>query len=268
MAAIELLDLEQAATAWTPTEWQRGLFPAEYRDDFLVLHDGVDARRFARSPWHAKRSGPRSISGRLIPDSTRVVTFVARSLDRLRGFDRFLQVADAVLRARPDTLIVIAGDPIVRRGLDVAFHNKDYPAHLMAQQPPADAGRLWFLGVATPGVVAEVLAAGDLHVAPGRPYPVARSTLEAMAAGCVVMASDTEPHREVIAHGETGLLVVGDDIGELARHALAVLDDPAAYRPLGDAAAAMVREKYSQDACLPRLAETLTGVAGICGRRP
>ena len=33
MAAIELLDLEQAALGWTPTEWQRGLFPAEYRDD-------------------------------------------------------------------------------------------------------------------------------------------------------------------------------------------------------------------------------------------
>ena len=56
MAAIELLDLEQTALGWTPTEWQRGLFPAEYRGDFLVLHDGVDTRRFARSAWHA--AGP------------------------------------------------------------------------------------------------------------------------------------------------------------------------------------------------------------------
>ena len=32
MAAIDLLDLEQAALAWTPTDWQRGLYPAEYRD--------------------------------------------------------------------------------------------------------------------------------------------------------------------------------------------------------------------------------------------
>ena len=91
MAAIELLDLEQAAMAWTPTEWQRGLFPAEYRDDFLVLHDGVDTRRFARSPWHADGRAVRDRSpAGSIPDSTRVVSFVARSLDRLRGFDRFL----------------------------------------------------------------------------------------------------------------------------------------------------------------------------------
>ncbi len=78
MAAIELLDLEQAALGWTPTDWQRGLFPAEYRDDFLVLHDGVDTRRFARSPWHAAGKGARTIAGRTIPDATRVVTFVAR----------------------------------------------------------------------------------------------------------------------------------------------------------------------------------------------
>ena len=72
--------------------------------------------------------------------------------------------------------------------------------------PPVDPERLWFLGGRPPTVVAEVLAASDLHVAPGRPYPVARSLLEAMAAGCVVLAVDTEPHREVISHGQTGLL--------------------------------------------------------------
>ena len=150
MAAIDLLDLEQASLGWTPTHWQRDLFPAEYRDEFLVLHDGVDTRRFARSPWHATGTGPRSIAGRVIPDETRVVSFVARSLDRLRGFDRFLAVANALLQARADVLCVVVGDPIVRRGLDVDFHNRDYPAHLLAQQAPFDPDRLWFLGPSTP----------------------------------------------------------------------------------------------------------------------
>jgi glycosyltransferase involved in cell wall biosynthesis len=90
---------------------------------------------------------------------------------------------------------------------------------------------------------------------------VARSTLEAMSAGCVVMASDTEPHREVIADGRTGLLVDARDPEAMARRALAVLDDPATYRPLGDAAADLVRRDYSQDACLPRLAERFNGLA-------
>jgi len=261
MAAIDLLDLEHAALGWTSTSWQRGLFPAEYRDGLLVLHDGIDTQRFARSSRDACFAGPRSIGGRVIPAGTRVVSFVARSLDRLRGFDRFLWAANRLLQARADVLCVVVGEPIVRRGLDTEFHDRDYPAHLMAQEPPFDPDRLWMVGRATPAVVAEVLAASDLHVAPSREYPVARSLLEAMAAACVVMASDTEPHREVVEPGRTGLLVEGQDTEALARRALAVLADPAAYRPLGDAAAAAARERYSQDACLPRLAEQFSALA-------
>ncbi len=166
MAAIDLLDLEQAALAWTATTWQRGLYPAEYRDTVLVLHDGIDTRRLGASARRKGPAGARSIAGRIIPGSTRLVTFVARSLDCLRGLDRFLKLADVLLRSSPDVLCVLAGDPIVRRGLDVAFHNRDYSAHLLGQNPPFDRSRLWFLGLSSPSVVAQVLAASDLHVAP------------------------------------------------------------------------------------------------------
>jgi glycosyltransferase involved in cell wall biosynthesis len=262
MAAIELLDLEQSTLGWTPTEWQQGLFPAEYRHAILVQHDGIDTRRFNSTGWHAAKAPRRVIAGRAIPDSTRVVSFVSRSLERVRGFDRFLAVADAVLRARADALVVIVGDSIVRRGLDVEFHNKDYAAHLLAERPPADRERLWFLGPVAPPTVAEILAGSDLHIALGRPYPIARSLLEAMAAGCVVLASDTEPHREVIAHERTGLLAGGRDDQELARLALAVLANPAAYQSLGTAAAELVHERYSREVCLPRLAERFAVLAG------
>src|SRR4029079_11332028 len=121
------------------------------------------------------------------------------------------------------------------RGLDVHFHNRDYPAHLGQAAPMVDPERLWLLGKAGPGMVQEVLAASDLHLAPGRPYPVARSLLEAMAAGCVVLASDTAPHREVLTHGQNGLLVDPSDHEALVRQSLAVLDDPPGHWPLGEA---------------------------------
>jgi hypothetical protein len=89
--AIDLLDLENGVVPWTPTAWQRGLYPPEYRDDFFVLHDGVDARAFAPRP-----DRPRVIDGRTIPEGTKVITFVARCLDRLRGFDRFLKLTNAL----------------------------------------------------------------------------------------------------------------------------------------------------------------------------
>jgi glycosyltransferase involved in cell wall biosynthesis len=268
MAAIELLDLEETALAWTPTHWQRDLFPEEYRDEFLVLHDGIDTRRIQRSTWHGTAGGPRFIAGRRVSDDTRVVSFVSRSLDRLRGFDRFLTLAHALLKARTDVLCVIVGGPIVRRGLDVDFHGRDYAAHLAQSHPRTDDDRLWFLGPAQGRVVQEVLAASDLHIAPSRSYPVARSLLEAMAAGCVVVASDTRPHREVIAQGQTGFLVDGGDSEALLSLALAVLANRAEYRPLADEAVAMVHERYAQDVCLPRLAEVFSALIADREKQP
>ncbi len=265
MAAIDLLDLEQAALGWTPTSWQRGLYPAEYRDSFLVLHDGIDVRRFAPGFRQRESSSPRSIAGRTIPRGARVVSFVSRSLDRVRGLDRFLKLADVLQRSSPDVICVIAGDRIVRRGLDVNFHNRDYAAHLLEQDPPFDPERLWFLGNLSQASLVELYAASDLHVAPGRPFPLARSLLEAMAAGCVVLASDTEPHREALCHGQNGLLVDERDPDALATAALAVLADPAAARPLGAAAKEIVVERFSQDVCLPRLAQEFGTLAAARG---
>jgi glycosyltransferase involved in cell wall biosynthesis len=253
--AYDLLELESAAGAWTPTAWQRDLFPPEYRDDFLVLHDGIDAAALS-----APR--PRAVAGRAVPDGVRVVTFVARSLDQLRGFDRFMALANRLLAARRDLLFVVAGDPVVRRPLDVRHHGQDYRQAVWSREPPADESRFWFLGAVNPATAAEVVAVSDLHVYPSRPYPVARSLLEAMAAGRTVLGWDAEPVREVLTHGRSGLLVQAHDPEAAAREALRVLDDPAGHRPLGEAAASVVRERYDREVTLPRLSEWLGRVAG------
>ena len=247
--AMDLLDLENGVLAWTPTCWQRDLFPVEYHDDFLVLYDGVNTHQFAKRPGSA-----RMVAGRVIPPETRVVSFVARSLDRLRGFDRFIELANRLLKARTDLLCIVVGDNIVQRGLDIQFYRQDYSAHVLARSPLVDPSRAWFLGVVTQSIVAEVLAASDLHVYPSRSYVVSRSLLEAMASGCTILAWDTGPVREFLVHGQTGLLIRADDSDAAERQALAVLADPAAYHPFGAAATALVRERYAQDTTLPALA--------------
>jgi glycosyltransferase involved in cell wall biosynthesis len=254
--AMDLLDLENGVIPWVPTRWQCDLYPQEYRDDFLVLYDGVDARHFLRRPGAA-----RSVAGRTIRPATRLVTFVARSLDRLRGFDRFMELANRLARSRSDVVFLVVGGSPVQRGLDVEFFGRDYRAHVLAQAPPHDPERFWFLGSVPPPVVAEVLAASDLHVYPSRPYAVSRSLVEALSAGCVVLAWDTEPVREFITPGHTGLLVPPGDPDAAESLARAVLDDPAGHRPLGYGAASLVRERYSQDVTLPTLAERLTRLA-------
>ena len=70
MAAIDLLDLEQSALAWTPTSWQRGLFPAEYhatRCSFCTT--ALTPSPLAQVAPAQSDSAFRSIAGRAIPSS-------------------------------------------------------------------------------------------------------------------------------------------------------------------------------------------------------
>jgi glycosyltransferase involved in cell wall biosynthesis len=248
--AMDLIELEADITPWIPTRWQRDLYPEEYRDDFVVLDDGVDTRRFSR-----RLSGPRTVAGRQIPAEMRVVTFVADRLEKLRGFDRFVELANRLLRARSDVLCVAVGGAPVRRGLDVQFYNQDFGEYVLSQSPPFDPERFWRPGAVPPATVAELLAISDLHVYPSRTYSVARSLVEALSAGCIVLAADNEPVREFITHGKTGLLLDAADYDAWETQALAILDQPETYRPVGDAAAVLVRQKYAQDITLPQVAE-------------
>jgi glycosyltransferase involved in cell wall biosynthesis len=258
--AIDLLDLENNVVPWTQTAWQRELYPPEYRDDFLVLHDGIDARSFQPRPRK-----PIVIAGRTIPDESKVVTFVAKSLDRLRGFDRFLKLVNALIRERPDVIAIAVGDPKVVRTLDVAFHGKNYRDHALKLDPPTDLDRLWFSGAVTSGTLAEILARSDLHVYPSRPYPVSRSLLQAMASGSVILASDNPPVREVIREGLDGLLAKPDDLDDWVRQASSVLNEPSAFAPLRTSGRGVVLERFDRDATLPRLAERLNQLAGVGG---
>ena len=254
--AMDLLDLESGASTWTATGWQRDLYPAEYRDRFLVLHDGVNTAGMA-----SQRRTTRRVAGRTLPSDALVVSFVARNLDRVRGFDRFLELANRLLRRYPALVCIVLGGPMVQRGLDFQFFNQDYAARALDDHPPHDPQRLWMLGSVPPETVAEVLTVSDLHVYPSRPFPVSRSMLKALASGCMVLASDSEPVREIITDGQTGLLAAGNDPESWERQACAVLDDLAGHRPLAEAAARMVRDTYSQDVTLPRLAAYFNDLA-------
>ena len=76
--------------------------------------------------------------------------------------------------------------------------------------------------------------------------------LECMAAGCLVLGSDTEPVREVIEEGVNGLLVDFHDIEAIADRAEAALDDSARGRALRARARETIVERYALSRLLPR----------------
>jgi glycosyltransferase involved in cell wall biosynthesis len=245
--AMILLDLEACAAGYAPTAWQRSLLPEAWRGKVEVIHDGLDLGFWRRRP------GPRRLGDEAIPDGVRVVTYVARGLEAMRGFDVFVRVAARIAAERPDVLFVVVGGDRIHYGNDLRHvRAPSFREHVLRTERP-DLRRFRFLGTVPAERLVEVLSLSDLHVYLTVPFVLSWSLLDALACECVVLASDVAPVREVIDEGATGLL--GDFFDEegLARRALDVLRDPAAHRPLGAAGRALVAERYDVARTLPRL---------------
>lgn len=262
--AMILLDLENCDRGQAPTHWQRSLFPERARDKIEVVFDGVDTRLWRRDPR------PRTVlqpSGDPASGSTsapiaipvprgprgRVVTYVSRGFESMRGFDVFMKVAKRIYLARPDTLFLVVGTDRVAYGGDLKYiPEKSFREHVL-KQDDYDLSKFLFTGHVPPAELANLLSLSHLHIYLTVPFVLSWSLVDALACGTVVVASDTPPVRELIAHGRNGLLAGFFDVDRLAELALQVLDDPPAHQHLAEAGVELVRNEYSLDVCLPRI---------------
>ena len=103
-----------------------------------------------------------------------------------------------------------------------------------------------------------------VHVYLTYPFVLSWSLLEAMSAGCAIVASDTTPLREAIRHGETGQLVDFFDPAALAQQVIALSENPVERARLGERARAFAMENYDLETrCLPRQMVWVQGLAGL-----
>jgi glycosyltransferase involved in cell wall biosynthesis len=87
---------------------------------------------------------------------------------------------------------------------------------------------------------------------------------EALACGTPVVATTAGALREIVDHGESGLVVPLGDVEALAEAVRILLEDPARCRAMGDAGARRVRERFSWR----RTAEEMTALyEEVSGRR-
>jgi len=118
-----------------------------------------------------------------------------------------------------------------------------------------------FLGHLTGGDLNHAIASSCFSVLPSRAYETfGKSILESYAHARAVVASDLGSRRELIRHGETGMLFPVGDIERLA-HAISVLADcPEQAEEMGAAGRELVRAHYTPDqhyATLMKLYERL-----------
>jgi glycosyltransferase involved in cell wall biosynthesis len=247
--AMILLDMEYCQAGYSPTEYQASLMPEAYRSKLRVLHDGIDTDFWKRLPPAPERAfGPHQFG----PD-TRIVTYVSRGFESMRGFDIFLRAAKKIYTADPRVVFLIVGSDRVAYGGDLKFIRDKSFKDFVLKQDDYDLSRLLFLGQVKPSDLVRLLSLSDLHIYLTVPFVLSWSLLDALACGCTVLASDTPPVREFIRQGETGLLRNFFDVDGFVASALDVLRDPGAYRHLGQAGEKLIREQYSLRTIIPRM---------------
>lgn len=197
-----------------------------------VLHDGIDLNAFR--PDQRTAGGPlvRRELGLAADD---VVAGVVCRLDHWKGVDVFLRAAARV----PQAKFIVAGGAVEGR--------EEFAAslHALARGLGVDVRFTgWRYG---PERIAELHAALDVLVLPSVwPEPFGLVLLEAMASGKPVIATRHGGPLEIVAEGETGLLVAPGDVDELAAAMTALLRDAALRERMGRAARARAERAFDE----------------------
>lgn len=245
-----LLALDACDHGWSPTDWQRSRFPAPWQAKIDVVFDGVDTDRVRPDP-SARFPLP---GGRSLSAADEVITYVSRGLEPQRGFPQFARALPAVLKARPAANVVIAGEDKPYYGAPPG--PGDSWRALVEREGVIDPGRVHFVGRLPYAQHLALLQISRAHVYLTTPFVLSWSFFEAMAAGCLVVASRSAPVLEVLRDGVNGVGTAFDDPRRIAEDLIRALAlrDPA---PLRRAARNTILERYSLAHCLPRQVEIL-----------
>jgi len=249
MNAPLLMSLDASDWGVAPTHWQRRQFPADYLPRISVVHDGID------TDLVTPESEPRE---------EELITYAARNLEPYRGFHVFMRAIPEIQRRRPRARIVIVG------GDQVSYSPRLPPGQTYRERLKRELdGKIDWSRVHLPGRIpyADYLALlrkSAVHVYLTYPFVLSWSVLEAMAAGCLVVASRTPPVEEVVKDGENGLLVDFFSPEEIAQRVDQALSDP--MEQIRKRARETVVQRYDlKRVCLPaqlRLVDELPAKLG------
>ncbi len=253
-----LLALESTDLALSPTHWQKSVHPVAMHPIIRVIFDGIDI-----SKAHPKPDASFTLpSGRVLKPGDEVVTYVARNLEPYRGFPYAMRALPAILDARPEAVAVIVGGDEVSYGSPPKTGG-NWREVMTAECDLGRFGdRIVFTGKVPYDRYLALLQVSMAHLYLTYPFVLSWSCLEAMASGCLLVASDTAPVREVIEDGVNGVMVPFADVAVIADKVIAALADPGAFTGLRAAARETVLARYTLADCLAQQRALLREMAG------
>lgn len=259
-----LLHFEMADAGISPTHWQASTFPEPFRSKITVVHDGIDTQAVAPHPTVSL-----TFNGNLtLTRQDEVITFVNRNLEPYRGYHVFMRALPELLKRRPKARVLIVGGDDVSYGARPTIHEhgghkwKDiFASEVRPHISDADWSRVHFLGNVPYQHFIPLLQLSTVHVYLTYPFVLSWSLLEAMSAGCAIVASNTQPLHEAIQHNETGRLFNFFDTAQLTEQVCHLLEQPLERKRLGKSARAFAQQTYDlQTVCLPRQLQWVQGL--------
>jgi len=263
-----LLHFEVADAGISPTQWQASTFPEAFRNKITVVHDGIDTQVVAPNADVILKLKKSQGEDLVLSRDNEVITFVNRNLEPYRGYHTFMRALPELLRKRSNARILLVGDNDVSYGArpDAAKYGasnwKDiFTKEVRPQISDADWQRVHFLGHVPYQYFIPLLQLSKVHVYLTYPFVLSWSLLEAMSAGCAIVASDTQPLHEAITHNNTGKLVSFFDHEALTHSVCELLDQPQERARLGANARAFAQQHYDlQTVCLPKQLAWVNGL--------
>jgi len=197
---------------------------------FTVIHSGVDLGTFLSDGSQA----PEAKTAQGIPPPATVIGTVGR-LTAVKGQEVLIRAASGLIRRGGDLFLILLGEGERRRELEQLTISLGIAEHVR------------FLGWRTD--VARIMAACDIFCLPTLNEGMGKVLVEAMALAKPVVASDIGGIKDIVLHGENGLLVPVGDVAALAEAIALLCRDPEGRRRMGDAGR-RIAPRYSSEAMI------------------
>ena len=210
-----LMDLVKADFVLCPTQWQKAQIPKEFWEKVVVLHDGIDTGFCAPDPDARFKIRNKKL---VLRPKDEILTYATRGMEEYRGFPQFMEAVSILQKQRPNLQVVIGGE-------DRSFYNNRFTDESpvnggslkkrMLKEFKYDMRRLHFTGFMPYSDYIKLLQVSSAHVYLTYPFVLSWSFLEAMAAECCIIASDTQPVKEFMRDMYNGVLTDFFDVNAL-----------------------------------------------------
>jgi phosphatidylinositol alpha-1,6-mannosyltransferase len=211
------------------------------------LTPGVDTSEFYPG------AGGKAVRERLGLGERPVVVCVSRMVPR-KGQDTLIHAWPLVLATTPDATLLLVGDGPYRSRLE-----------RMARHLGVD-GSVVFTGAPSRAELPGYFDAGNVFAMPCRTRRrgldvegLGMVFLEAAATGLPVVGGDSGNSADAIRDGETGYVVPGVSVADLADRLKRLLNDPCAAKAMGEKGLAWVHQEWRWEIIAQRFAEILAG---------